>query len=241
MTKIIQTFLMFFMLTSVVFGSDKVAMEKKVVKSDWDAHKELIVTASLETGTDPLAAVAITYLETRFQPKLRNKEGSSASGLFQIVGGTWRSMVRTHGSKHNITAATNVYDPWANAVMGLELMNVNTEYLERRLKRRITIGEQYMAHFLGMGGASKMIRARGDLLARDVLPTAAANNYNRFYRNGKPLTVAQFKANINRDINVVIKHYGNETQYIALRVQTKDNVILQLAGKFNVYYTNRFV
>src|SRR3546814_18241027 len=66
----------------------------------------------------------------------------------------------------------------------------NQQTLEAQLGRNVTSTDLYLAHFLGVGGAAKFLRAHDQnpgASAAAVLPSAASANRWVFYdRNGAP-------------------------------------------------------
>ena len=75
-------------------------------------------------------------------------------------------------------------DPTANAAMAGALTRHNADRLRARIGRDPTEGELYIAHFLGAGGAGKLITAAAKnphVKAADLFPRAAAANRSIFY------------------------------------------------------------
>src|SRR5262249_37075818 len=91
-------------------------------------------------------------------------------------------------------------DPAANAAMAGVLTRSNSFKLTSDLGRRPTDGELYMAHFLGAGGASRLISSvqnNPQASAVDMFPRAAAANRSIFYgRSGKERSVSQVYAEL---------------------------------------------
>lgn len=125
---------------------------------------------------------------------------SSATGGMQFINSTWRNMLRKHGESYGLKVDVNSQealdlrtDPRWGTVMGAEYAAENGRWLGRRLDRRITQKDAYLAHFLGRDGALALLRARPTAVAADIMPRAAAANLNVFYQNGdldKPRTVS---------------------------------------------------
>lgn len=168
------------------------------------------------TGFDYLLATA--QIESRLNPTVKAPT-SSATGLFQFVDQTWLETLKQAGPRLGYSSyadaiarnASGRYvvrdpqlrseimnlrkDPIANALMGAAFTQRNAARLADKLGRTATEGELYMAHFLGAGGAARLIATaenQPDRRAADLLPHAAAANRAIFYgRNGRALTVAQ--------------------------------------------------
>ncbi len=151
---------------------------------------------------------------------------SSAAGLFQFVEQTWLSTLKRHGAAHGYARYADLisesldgrysvpqgedarrvvmdlrYDPNAAAVMAGELASDHAAYLRGRVGREPTGGELYAAHFLGAQGSAKLIEAyysSPNTAAASLFPDAAAANHGVFYRGGRPLSVAEVYAGLNR-------------------------------------------
>ncbi|MBI3704479.1 MAG: hypothetical protein HY244_11710 [Rhizobiales bacterium] len=75
-------------------------------------------------------------------------------------------------------------DPAASAMMAGTFTRSNAEQLRSAIGREPSEGELYLAHFLGPGGAAKMIGAATSqprAAAADMFPQAAAANPSIFY------------------------------------------------------------
>lgn len=151
---------------------------------------------------------------------------SSAAGLFQFVEQTWMATLKRHGAAHGYaryaalisegsdgrfsvpqggearkTVMDLRFDPHAAAVMAGELAADHAAYLRGRVGREPTGGELYAAHFLGPQGSAKLIQAfktSPNAQAAGLFPDAAGANHNVFYRNGRPLTVAEVYTDLSQ-------------------------------------------
>ncbi len=185
--------------------------------------------ASARTGTDFNYLLKTAMRESSLDCSAKSST-SSACGLFQFTQQTWLGTMKKNGAelglgqyadkisqdskgryvvadpaaRKAILAQRN--DPTTSALMAGALTNESREALEGKLGRSVNGGELYIAHFLGAGGASKLISsaeeapgARADML----FPAAAAANKSIFYsRDGQPRTVAEVYNNL------VAKHQG---------------------------------
>lgn len=159
--------------------------------------------AARVVGVDPNALLSVAAHESGLNPSIKAKT-SSATGLFQFLDKTWLSMVGQHGAQYGIgwaqaavkggkagrgsTTRSQILalrnDPYLSSVMGAELMKANNAALRPILGRDATAGENYMAHFLGTGGARKFFReeqrnpAAG---AAGLFPEQARANRSVFY------------------------------------------------------------
>lgn len=149
---------------------------------------------------------------------------SSAAGLFQFIEQTWLATIKRHGAAHGYARYADLiqeggdgrfhvpggeevkkavmdlrYDPHCAALMAGELASDHAAYLRGRTGREPTGGELYAAHFLGPQGSAKLIEAAQttpNAIAANLFPDAAGANRSIFYRDGRPLTVAQLYANL---------------------------------------------
>ncbi|NEX94534.1 transglycosylase SLT domain-containing protein [Caulobacter sp. 17J65-9] len=179
--------------------------------------------ASNATGVDFEFLLKTAKRESALNP--RAKAGSSsASGLFQFVDQTWLATLKKHGAKHGLGAYADQiqqgadgklrvsgaarravmdlrFDAHASSLMAGELAADHAAYLRGRTGREPTAGELYAAHFLGPAGAAKLVEAadrQPGLSAARLFPDAAQANRSIFYRDGRPVSVAEVYANLTR-------------------------------------------
>ncbi len=181
---------------------------------------QAIKTAAARTGADFAYLLQTSGIESSFAPNAHARaHASSATGLFQFTKQTWLGMVKSHGAAHGLANYANqiqigangvahVSDPAARqaildlrkdpqiaAEMAAELGKANRAILQRKVGGKIGPTELYLAHFLGAGGATSLLkakRANPDASASDVLPAAArANRAIFFAANGQPRSVGQ--------------------------------------------------
>jgi len=154
---------------------------------------------------------------------------SSAAGLFQFIEQTWFNSVKTHGAKHGLgdyaadivrnasgkLTVTNEarrqeildlrFDASKASALAAELANDNKSGLEKRLGRQVGGAELYAAHFLGVGGAAKLLSASPGANAAALLPAAAKANRPVFYNEGSPRTVAEVMASFEKSMGVAMR------------------------------------
>lgn len=169
-------------------------------------------SASTSTGTSFDYLVKTAARESSFNPTAKART-SSATGLFQFIESTWLETMKEAGPKHGLqkysdhiqrSKSGKYYvsdpqmrreilelrkDPEISSTMAGALTQKNADYLERKIGREPTDGELYMAHFLGAGGASRLIDAAGtnpDMRADKIFSAQARANKPIFYhKNGK--------------------------------------------------------
>ena len=139
--------------------------------------------AAQATGVSFEFLLAQANQESRLNPEARNRR-SSAMGLFQFTAGTWLDMVRKHGAEHGLGEYADAIvkgpdgrltvkdkdlrkeildlrrDPRLSALMAAEYAKDNERVLEARLGRQVSTHDLYLAHFLGAGGALKVLQGR---------------------------------------------------------------------------------
>lgn len=180
--------------------------------------------ASAATGTNFGYLIAAAKIESNLNPSAAAPT-SSARGLYQFIEQTWLGTVKEAGASFGYARYANAIhrlpsgrydvsdpalrseilklraDPAANAAMAGVLTKSNSFKLTGALGRRPTDGELYIAHFLGAGGASRLISKvenNPQASAVQMFPRAAAANRAIFYdRSGNARSVSQVYANLN--------------------------------------------
>jgi len=174
--------------------------------------------ASQATSTDFGLLMAQAAQESSFRANAKSTT-SSAAGLFQFVDSTWLDLVRRFGDRYGAGQLAHAIgedsggkavvsdpatrrqilalrdDPALSAALAGEYTRLNKSEVEQALGHKVQRADLYMAHFLGASGASAFLKAvetKGDMVAADLLPEAAAANRSVFYdaQTGKPRTVA---------------------------------------------------
>ncbi|WP_174292618.1 lytic transglycosylase domain-containing protein [Sphingomonas bacterium] len=166
-----------------------------------------IASASSATGVDFDYLLGQAKLESGLNASARAST-SSATGLYQFIDQSWLSVVKKHGAEHGLSWAADAIQPGANgkltvadgatkqAILGLRndpsvasimaaaSASDNGQALQGTLGRAATGTDLYMAHFLGLGGATKFLttmQANPSASGASLFPNAAAANGNVFY------------------------------------------------------------
>src|SRR6267154_5655888 len=178
----------------------------------------VIKEAASSTGASFEYLLATAKMESNFDPKA-TASTSSARGLYQFIDQTWLGTVKEAGSQlgygkyaaaisKSASGAYSVRDPSArSAIMKLRddpdaassmaavLTQSNSFKLTGKIGRRPTDGELYMAHFMGVGGAAKLISNAEDnpnASGARLFPNAAAANRSIFFdRSGRARSVSE--------------------------------------------------
>jgi hypothetical protein len=146
-------------------------------------------------------------MESDFNPKA-GASTSSAHGLYQFIDQTWLGTVKEAGAQlgygqyadaitksssgsysvSDPTARAAIMklkdDPAASSAMAAVFTQSNSFKLTGMIGRRPTDSELYMAHFMGVGGAAKLISNAEDnpqASGARLFPNAAAANRSIFY------------------------------------------------------------
>ena len=183
-----------------------------------------IKQAASTTGTSFEYLLTTAKMESDFNPTA-GASTSSAHGLFQFIDQTWLGTVKEAGAQlgygkyaaaitksssgsysvSDPSARTAIMklrdDPAAASSMAAVLTQSNSFKLTGKIGRRPTDSELYMAHFMGVGGAAKLITNAEDnpqASAARLFPNAAAANRSIFYdRSGQARTVSQVYSVLN--------------------------------------------
>src|SRR3984893_16102324 len=177
-----------------------------------------IKQAASTTGTSFEYLLTTAKMESDFNPTA-GASTSSAHGLCEFSDQTWRGTVKEAGallgygkyadaitksrsgnySVSDPKARTAILklrdDPAAASSMAAVLTQSNSFKLTGKIGRRPTDGELYMAHFMGVGGAAKLISNAEDnpqASCARLFPNAAAANRSMFYdRSGRARSVSE--------------------------------------------------
>jgi transglycosylase-like protein with SLT domain len=191
---------------SMAAGSTVTGAIRQASQATGTSFSYLLATAQVESGLNPHAGAST----------------SSARGLFQFVEQTWLGTIKKAGPTLGygryadaITrTASGHYEvqdpalrseilklrnnPTVNAVMAGAFTKANASYLAQKLGREPSEGELYIAHFLGAGGAARLISeaaSNPNATAATAFGNAATANPSIFYdhRTGTARTVAQVR------------------------------------------------
>jgi transglycosylase-like protein with SLT domain len=165
---------------------------KQAASSSGTSFEYLLTTAKMESDFNPTAGAST----------------SSAHGLFQFIEQTWLGTVKEAGTQLGYGKSADMIarssdgsysvadpdarraimklrdDPAAASAMAGALTQSNSFRLTGMIGRRPTDSELYMAHFMGVGGAAKLIANAEDnpqATAARLFPNAAAANRSIFY------------------------------------------------------------
>jgi len=129
---------------------------------------DIIADAALKYGQDPLALATIARLESGGNPNAKNPR-STAGGLFQFIDST-----------ASLYKLLNKFDAVEASDAGARLLRDNRKGLRSSLGREPSIGELYLAHQQGLGGARKLLGNPGakavDIVGADAVRLNGGNS-----------------------------------------------------------------
>jgi hypothetical protein len=214
--------------------------------------------ASQATGTSFNYLLATAQVESGLNPQA-GASTSSARGLFQFIDQTWLGTIKQSGAQLGygryadaITQTSSGHyqvtdpamraeilklrnDPTANAVMAGAFTKANSDYLATKLGRQPSEGELYIAHFLGAGGASRLISlaaANPNAKATDYFPNAANANSSIFYdrATGHARSLAQVRDVLTARYDVARNDAVRATQTVSATVTPGTLSVAQATG-----------
>ena len=172
-----------------------------------EAIGKMLDDVAKQTGMEPNMLKTVAAIESGFNPTAAAGT-SSAKGLFQFIGSTWKTMLSKYGGKYGLTPDTSVLDPMANALMGAEYLKENSKILSS-VKKDVNATDLYMAHFLGAGGAKQFLQADPNVTGASLLPSSASANKSIFYKEGGvPRTVGEIYQFLQNLVARRAKEYG---------------------------------
>lgn len=166
-----------------------------------------IVRAAQAVQTDPVLLMAVADKESSFITAVQAKT-SSATGLYQFIERTWLGVVRDFGPKYGLASEAALVtddangrptiadaaekarvlelrrDPYLSALMAGEMLKRDAARIALRIGRELTLGEVYLAHFLGPEDAGDFIAKVADApkaAAAQMLPGPARANRTIFF------------------------------------------------------------
>jgi hypothetical protein len=205
---------------------------RKAAQSTGANFDYLLTTAKVESNLDPNTTIST----------------STATGLFQFLDQTWLGVMKTAGRAfgfgHFADAISQTSsgryvvedtalrdemmklrkDPAANAMMGGVITQQNAAVLAKRIGRKPTESELYVAHFFGPYAASRVLQLAASEPNTDAValfPEAARANRSVFYdRQGNARTIAGVRDELVRRYQVAKAHMMPPATPTAVAVQS---------------------
>lgn len=199
-----------------------------------------IAMASRRTGVDFSYLLGQAKIESSLNPTARATT-SSATGLYQFIDQSWLAVIDKHGSEYGLGWASDAISQGSNgryyvadpqlrqqildlrkhpetaSVMAAEHAADNKAYLESKLNRDAEPVDLYLAHFLGVGGASKFLSVHDrapQASAASLFPAAARANRSIFYdRSGNARSFSDIRDRFAAKLQKGVDSLGGEVQY----------------------------
>jgi len=192
-----------------------------------DDVRAAIGQAAQTTGVNFSYLLAQAKSESGLNPNAK-ASSSSATGLYQFLDQSWLGVVKAHGAEHGFGWAAEAITPRKGggytvnpalrdavfalrrqagpaSLMAASYASDNAASLSQALGRQVNGTDLYMAHFLGLGGATKFLRAQctnGSACAASLFPQEARANRSIFYgSDGSPRTLDQVYAIMGRKLD----------------------------------------
>ena len=188
--------------------------------------RDAIRQAAGKTGVDFNYLLAQAQSESGLDPTAQ-AGNSSAGGLYQFIDQSWLGVLKQHGAENGYgwaadrisrvggrwqvtdpSARAAIFglrkDPTASALMAGAFAHDNAAGLGQALGRTASSADLYFAHFLGLKGATRFLKAADsapDATAASLFPTEARANRGIFYRkSGEARSLGQVYALMARKI-----------------------------------------
>lgn len=205
-----------------------------------------IAMASRRTGVDFSYLLGQAKIESSLNPTARAAT-SSATGLYQFIDQSWLAVIDKHGSEYGLGWASNAIQqsggryyvadpelrqqildlrkhPETASVMAAEHAADNKAFLESKLGREAEPVDLYLAHFLGVGGASKFLSVHDrapDASAASLFPSAARANRSIFYdKQGNARSFAEIRDRFASKLQKGVDSLGGDIQYASAVLPT---------------------
>ncbi len=177
--------------------------------------------ASANSGVDFNFLLETAKRESSLNP-LATAKTSSAAGLFQFIEQTWLGAVKDYGEKHGLAAEARAIERGVDgklsvrdeklrehildlrfsvekaASLAAELTADQRDHLEAKLGKKVGSGALYAAHFLGLGGATKLLNAPQAAKAADLFPKAAQANRAVFFEGDRAKTIQELLSSFEK-------------------------------------------
>ncbi|MGM4928623.1 transglycosylase SLT domain-containing protein [Tardiphaga sp. 619_E2_N8_5] len=225
-----------------------------------------IKNAAGTTGTSFEYLLATAKMESNFNPSA-TASTSSAKGLFQFIEQTWLGTVKEAGTQlgygkyadaitKSPSGSYSVSDPAAKAeilklrddpvassAMAGVLTQSNSFKLTGEIGRRPSDAELYMAHFMGVSGASKLINNAANNPSASgaaLFPNAAAANRPIFYdQSGSARSVSQVYSVLSARYDSAANSTATRTAMASAGVVTAQ-AVSPLTPSSNATFLSRF-
>ena len=221
-----------------------------------DDVRAAIGQAAQTTGVNFSYLMAQAKSESGLNPNAK-AASSSATGLYQFIDQSWLGVVKAHGAEHGFGWAADAItakkgggftvDPALrqavfalreqakpSALMAASYAADNASSLSNTLGRGVNGTDLYMAHFLGLGGATKFLRAQctnGQACAANLFPQEARANRSIFYgKDGSARSLDDVYAVMARKLDKAVDGSNDATMQANASGLTPGSLVSSLPG-----------
>jgi hypothetical protein len=192
-----------------------------------DDVRAAIGQAAQRTGVNFSYLLAQAKSESGLNPSAK-AGNSTATGLYQFLDQSWLGVVKQHGAEHGLGWAADAItakrgggytvdpalrqavfalreQPGPASLMAAAYASDNAQSLSQSLGRQVNGTDLYFAHFLGLSGATKFLRAQctnGNACAATLFPQEARANRGIFYaKDGSARSIDEVYALMGRKLD----------------------------------------
>lgn len=220
--SILLTAVMVFGLTSFVEASTSTNGYNhghKVKMSKFRVQKDTLYNATRNSTIEMSEAAAIIGVESSWNTKVKNKSGSSATGLFQYIDSTWAAERKMFAKELKISHRAKRTDADANIKIGIKGLERNKEILAAQLgisPNQIELGDLYIMHLLGDVRAVKVIKGNPNALITKYVKLTKGNRSLYVTNKGKVRSIAQFRTAMKQKLERERTLYKQELNNLEL-------------------------
>lgn len=154
--------------------------------------EQAVIQAAKVVGMNPKTMLTFAKIESSLKVGAKNSK-SSAQGLFQIVGDTWKDLIKSYGAKYNVPPNADRNNPYYNSLMGVAYAKENWGKLrghkEAGIPDEIAL---YLAHHYGSSGGNRIIRGLTQSPNQAMQSAVSADSYRSNEKELRGKTVAQY-------------------------------------------------
>jgi uncharacterized protein YidB (DUF937 family) len=168
-----------------------------------------IATAAKSAGNNPIVSLAIGQIESGIDATAESGvPGSTAKGIYQFTDATWKQFGGTDANRN---------DPQAQIEIQQKLQTYNANYLRAHLGREPKPTEEYMAHFLGAGGATAVLQADPNMSMADAVKQYDPKHADQIIQgnNLEGKTVGQVLQSYDKKMNSAMNKFASKEQQAA--------------------------
>lgn len=163
--------------------------------------EDAIRKASSVTGMNANTMLAFAKIESSMDPNAANKK-STATGLFQITGPTWKGLMEKYGKQYNIPPDAKPTDPYYNSLLGSLYAKENLKslgnYQQAGIREDVAL---YLAHHFGASGGNRIIKAASQNPGAHARSAMSDDAYSSNVAELGNKTIGQYIEFLNNKLN----------------------------------------